>query len=60
MIETIEISKLEYYNLLLDEEKLRRIIDKIGEKAWHLYMDGEEGTWVAFREATKAKVWPRE
>lgn len=63
MIETIEITKMEYYGLLIAEEKLDRL-ERGGVDAWDYYSDAIYGStinritpWNDFIEETKRKVW---
>lgn len=63
MIETVEISKLHYFNLLLAEEKLSRLrvggVDNWEGYGRSLYGDEyiEVQDWDEFEEELKAKVW---
>lgn len=63
MIETTEISKLHYFNLLKDSEKLRRL-ERGGVDNWEYYGDAVFGgpyneiqDWDDFEEELKIKVW---
>lgn len=65
MIETIEISKLHYFNLLKDSEMLRRL-ERGGVDNWEYFGDALNGNeyssddflpWDEFEEELKAKVW---
>jgi hypothetical protein len=66
VIEMIEISKMEYYGLLIAEEKLDRL-ERGGVDNWDYYSDSIYGStmsrnqmipWDDFEEETKRKVWP--
>lgn len=62
MIETIEISKLEYFNLRLDSEKLLRL-ENGGVDNWDWYgesiygEDTNEKDWDSFEEQLKDEIW---
>lgn len=65
MIETIEITKLEYYNLRLSQEKLSRL-ENGGVDNWRWYSESiygsdlNEDKWEEFEDSLKKEIWNKE